>query len=169
MLEKIKVNELAKKLNISSKNIIEALAKFDIQIKSHATVLEERQLDMIFEVLTQEKDAGGEFSIPKKPAVAKAEELLKEEPVKEAKTEPVAETQKEEQPVEKKVKKPSNPQPFQKREKQPKQKSDKPKQERVAVVVNTRSEAVPNKLTPHSVKTVFCVCMLFAFNMWRLW
>ena len=54
MLEKIKVNELAKNLNISSKNIIEALAKFDIQIKSHATVLEERQLDMIFEVRTKE-------------------------------------------------------------------------------------------------------------------
>ena len=142
MLEKIKVNELAKNLNISSKNIIEALAKFDIQIKSHATVLEERQLDMIFEVLTQDKDTGDAFSIPKKPAAAKAEEPKKEEPVAEVKAEPVAEPKKEEQPAEKKEKKPSNPQPFQKREKQPKQKSDKPKQERVAVVVNTRSEAV---------------------------
>ncbi len=144
MLEKIKVNELAKNLDISSKNIIEALAKFDIQIKSHATVLEERQLDMIFEVLTQAKDTGDAFSIPEKPVTEKPAEPKKEEPAPEVKAEPAKqpEAKAEEKPAEKKEKKPSNPQPFQKREKQPKQKSDKPKQERVAVVVNTRSEAV---------------------------
>ena len=114
MLEKIKVSQLAKDLAVTSKEIMELLAKHDVPAKSHATVLEVKQLDVIFEVLTKKYDKGGAFQIPNKKLNYKIEE--------EKKPEPQVQTPK--------------------KEKQRTPQSEKPKKERVSVVINTRSEAV---------------------------
>ncbi len=113
MLQKIRIHELAKDLMLNSKDIIGILGDFDIQVKSHMTILEENQLDIIFEVLTRKFDKGGEFKIPNKNLDYKIVEEKKEE---------IKPVQKEEAPA--------------------KPRAEKPKKERVAVVVNTRSEAV---------------------------
>ena len=136
MLEKIKVSQLAKDLEVTSKEVMELLEKNEVPAKSHATVLDEMQLNIIFEILTKKFDKGGEFKIPNKNLNYKIEEI-KEEPKKEEKKE--AETK--EVPKPKKPGQPAPP-PFQKKEKERKPHSEKPKQERVSVVVNTRSEAV---------------------------
>ena len=113
MLQKIRIHELAKDLMLNSKDIIGILGDFDIQVKNHMTILEENQLDIIFEVLTRKFDKGGEFKIPNKNRDNKIVEEKKEE---------IKPVQKEEAPA--------------------KPRAEKPKKERVAVVVNTRSEAV---------------------------
>ena len=59
MLQKIRVHELAKDLNMTSKDIINILEQFGISVKGYMTVLEENQLDIIFEVLSQKYDKGG--------------------------------------------------------------------------------------------------------------
>ncbi len=64
MLQKVRVHELAKDLDLSSKDIIELLEKFGVKLKNHMTVLEDNQLDIIFDVLSQKYDKGGEFQIP---------------------------------------------------------------------------------------------------------
>ena len=64
MLQKVRVHELAKDLDLSSKDIIELLEKFGVKLKNHMTVLEDNQLDIIFDVLSQKYDTGGEFQIP---------------------------------------------------------------------------------------------------------
>ena len=48
MLQKVRVHELAKDLDLSSKDIIELLEKFGVKLKNHMTVLEDNQLDIIF-------------------------------------------------------------------------------------------------------------------------
>ena len=63
MLEKVRVHELAKDLNMTSKDIISILEQFGISVKGYMTVLEENQLDIIFEVLSQKYDKGGKFDI----------------------------------------------------------------------------------------------------------
>ena len=147
MLEKIRVHELAKDLNMTSKDIITILEQFGISVKGYMTVLEENQLDIIFESLSQKYDKGGKFNILNS-TMEYGKIIKKEEP----KPEPVQEVKKEEKPAEEKkeevkevkeerVKKPSNPHPFEKSEKK-KQAQPQPKKERVNVVVNTRSEAI---------------------------
>ena len=79
MLQKIRIHELAKDLMLNSKDIIGILGNFDIQVKNHMTILEENQLDIIFEVLTRKFDKGGEFKIPNKNLDYKIVEEKKEE------------------------------------------------------------------------------------------
>ena len=150
MLQKIRVHELAKDLNLQSKDIITILEQFGISVKGYMTVLEENQLDLIFETLSQKYDKGGKFNILNSTMeygklIKKEEpkpEPVKEEPKKEeVKAEKPAEENKEEK-KEEKVKKPSNPHPFEKSEKKKQAQPQQPKKERVNVVVNTRSEAI---------------------------
>ncbi len=144
MLQKIRVHELAKDLNMTSKDIITILEQFGISVKGYMTVLEENQLDIIFEVLSQKYDKGGKFNLLNSTMeygkLIKKEEP-KPEPVKEEPKEEVKEEKPAEEKKEEKVKKPSNPHPFEKSEKK-KQAQPQPKKERVNVVVNTRSEAI---------------------------
>jgi len=149
MLQKIKVHELAKDLNMTSKDIITILEQFGITVKGYMTVLEENQLDIIFEVLSQKYDKGGKFKILNSTltygVIVKKEEP-KPEPVKEEKKSEETKTEqttegKNGEKKEEKLKKPSNPHPFEKSEKK-KQSQPQHKKERVNVVVNTRSEAI---------------------------
>ena len=51
MLEKIKVSQIAKDLAVSSKEVAEILEQNGVAAKSHATVLDEAQLNIVLEVL----------------------------------------------------------------------------------------------------------------------
>ncbi len=79
--EKIRISSLAKDLGIKSKEIVDILARFDKSGKTHNTVLDEEELSMIFEVITQENqtDIAAFFKVydDKKKAKREAEEAAK--------------------------------------------------------------------------------------------
>ena len=113
MLQKIKVSEIAKDLALASKDIVALLEQYGVSVK-YTTVLEEKQLNIIFEALTKKYDKGGEFNIPnkemgygyiapKKVAPPK-EEKAKEEAPKENKTEKRKHTKKKRKLKEKPLK-----------------------------------------------------------------
>ena len=79
--EKYKIHELAKDFGMNSKDIIAILAKLDDEPRKHTTVLDDKQLDYIFETVTQENqvesfDAYFAATAPK--AEAKTEEKKEE-------------------------------------------------------------------------------------------
>ena len=60
MMVKYRVHEVAKDLNVPSKDVIALLGQhFDTQ-KKHMTALTEEELNVVFEHFTQ-KNTGGEF------------------------------------------------------------------------------------------------------------
>jgi len=61
-LSKTRVHELAKTLNIGSKELIEKLKKMDIEVKSHMSVLSDSIVDKVLEVFseTEKKEQGKE-------------------------------------------------------------------------------------------------------------
>ena len=68
MLIKYRVHEVAKDFNLSSKDISEILTKYATTPKNHMQVLEESELDVIFEYLTQKNEVESleaVFSSPK--------------------------------------------------------------------------------------------------------
>lgn len=86
----VKVSQIAKDLKITSKDIIESLAKFGIEVKG-TSVLTDDQLGLIFDIYTNLYDVGDEPIIkppleeeaPKQEEALKADEK-KAEPAKEA-------------------------------------------------------------------------------------
>ncbi len=118
-MSNVKVQEIAKDLKLTSKEIITKLAEFDITLKSGASLLEEEHLGLILEIYTQAFDLGDE--IIEKPEV-KVPEFKDEKPV-EKKAEEKKET------VKKTVKKESKPETKKEEAKnEPKpEKKDKPK------------------------------------------
>ncbi len=80
--EKYKIHELAKDFGLNSKAVIEILAKLSDEPRKHTTVLDDRQLDFVFETLTQQSElesfdayfAAGEKQKEEKAAEAKKEE-----------------------------------------------------------------------------------------------
>ena len=116
MLQKVKVHEIAKDLGLGSKDVIALLENYGIAVKN-STVLEEKNLDIIFEVLSQKFDKGGEMDIPNSNFEYG---IIEEAPVEVVKPEAPKKDKKEvkeEAPVQ-------------------------PKKERVAVVVNTKTSTV---------------------------
>ncbi|MBR5235832.1 MAG: translation initiation factor IF-2 [Clostridia bacterium] len=105
---KVRVHELAKLLDTNSKELIALLAEYGYEIKNHMTVLEDDQLDIIFEVFTQRFNKAVEipkFCRVKSPAAAPAQKkkkAAKEEPEAET-TEPVAEVEISNEPIKRKV------------------------------------------------------------------
>ncbi len=70
-MTKVRVHELAKVLETNSKELIALLAEYGYEIKNHMSVLEEDQLDIIFEVFTQKYDKKVEIpNFGKAPAPA---------------------------------------------------------------------------------------------------
>ena len=135
MINKYRVHEVAKDFNIKSNIVVDLLQKhFDGQ-KKHMTVLEEDELDMIFETFTKEYEVSDlneyfEFTpAPKKAKEETAEE--KAEAKEEVKAEPAPEKKSEEKVPEKKEQKKEakredkKPQ-AEKREEKPVQASQKP-------------------------------------------
>jgi len=142
MLQKIKVHEIAKSLELTSKDITAILEKYGISVK-YTTVLEEKQLDIIFEALTQQYDKGGEFNIPNSQlgygyveSVKKEKKVVKEEKKPEKKPEK-KEFKREPGRKEKDKKKPEYIEI-----KGSGKDVDTPKKEKEAVVYNTRTKAI---------------------------
>lgn len=80
MLIKYRVHEVAKDFKMNSKNIAQILTDYASAPKNHMQVLEESELDIIFEYLTQHnqmEDLAEVFAVPEQP---KAAEPVKEQP-----------------------------------------------------------------------------------------
>ncbi len=166
MITKYKVNEVAKDLGLNNKEIIEVLGKFYEEPKKAQTALDTKELDVLFDVLTQENSVenfNSYFAMKKveekkeekaqKPAPKKEEkkaEPKKEEkaqktaPKKEEKKAEAPQKKDEKKPAEKAEKKPqgqSNANPFKKNEK----KKDGPMQSRTKGemrTIDTRADNV---------------------------
>ncbi len=166
MITKYKVNEVAKDLGLNNKEIIEVLGKFYDEPKKAQTALDTKELDVLFDVLTQENSVenfNSYFAMKKveekkeekaqKPAPKKEEK--KAEPKKEEKVQknaPKKEEKKADKPQKNAEKKPevkaenkpqgqSNANPFKKNEK----KKDGPMQSRTKGemrTIDTRADNV---------------------------
>ncbi len=79
---KVRIHELAKMLETNSKELIALLESYGYVIKNHMTVLEEDQLDIIFEVFTQRFDKAVEI-----PKFGKEKAAVPEAPQKKQKKE----------------------------------------------------------------------------------
>jgi len=92
-MTKVRVHELAKVLDTNSKELIALLAEYGHEIKNHMTVLEQDQLDIIFEVFTQRFDKAVEIPVFGKVKAPKPEASKKEAKAteKDSKTEEVIE------------------------------------------------------------------------------
>ncbi len=128
-MSNVKVQEIAKDLKVTSKEIITKLAEFDINLKSGASLLDEEHLGLILDIYTQAYDLGDE--IIEKPAVKKPEFKEEEKPKEEKpkKTETKEKTA-EKKPTQKKVEKEEKIEAVKKEEtpkKAPVEKKEKPK------------------------------------------
>ena len=83
-MTKVRVHELAKVLDTNSKELIALLAEYGHEIKNHMTVLEQDQLDIIFEVFTQRFDKAVEIPVFGKVKAPKPEASKKEAKATEA-------------------------------------------------------------------------------------
>ena len=159
MISKYKVNEVAKDFNKHAKDITELLARFFEEPKKSQTALDSKELDVIFDVLTQENQVesfNAYFSMQKKSeakAPEKKEEKQNKAPAAKKENEKPAQAKKPEKAPEKKqgenaqAKKPekkpgvSSPAPFKKHEK----KNDGPMQARTKgdrLTIDTRADNV---------------------------
>ncbi len=81
MITKYKVNEVAKDFGLQTKDITETLAKFFDEPKKSQTALDTKELDVLFDVLTQENsvsDFNAYFAMQKKEEKAPKKEEKKE-------------------------------------------------------------------------------------------
>ena len=72
-LIKYRVHEVAKDFKMNSKDIVQILTEYATAPKNHMQVLEENELDLIFEYLTQHnqmEDLAEVFAVPEKPATS---------------------------------------------------------------------------------------------------
>ena len=126
MITKYKVNEVAKDLGLNNKEIIEVLGKFYDEPKKAQTALDTKELDILFDVLTQENSVENfnSYFAMKKVEEKKEEKAQKPAPKKEEKkAEPKKEEKVQKNAPKKEEKKADKPQ--KKDEKKPEAKSDK--------------------------------------------
>ncbi len=140
--EKYKIHELAKDFGMNSKAIIEILAKLDDEPRKHTTVLDDRQLDYIFETVTQNNqvesfDAYFAATAPKAeekkeeaPAQAKEEPVKKEAPEKKEAPKAQAPAKSEAKPQQKAPEKKEAPKADRKPQPQKPQQNQQPKKEK---------------------------------------
>ncbi|MFY9285788.1 MAG: translation initiation factor IF-2 [Tissierellaceae bacterium] len=81
-MAKIRVYELAKELNISSKELIEKLGDLDVSISSHMSSIEEEEADLIRDLFKESKEDTSPKKVEDKNMGVKKEES-NEEPVEE--------------------------------------------------------------------------------------
>ena len=89
--EKYRVHEVAKDFNMTSKAIAEILTKYATTPKNHMQVLEDGELSVIFDYLTQHNQCESMedlFKIPAKPEQPKAAEKSAEKSAEPAKPAP---------------------------------------------------------------------------------
>ena len=79
-MSKVRVHELAKELDSNSKEIIGLMSGFDFPTRNHMSALEQQELDVLFERLTQSYDGKNPV-----PVFGKVEEVKPAKPKKEKK------------------------------------------------------------------------------------
>lgn len=99
-VSKTKVHDIAKDLNVTSKDVIEKLALLGIEVKNHMASLEAEQIGMLLDVYTQLNDIGDTELVKPEPDQIGTEEVKPEEKAP-AKKEPKPE--KKEPPQKKKT------------------------------------------------------------------
>ncbi len=97
-MSKVRVHELAKELDSNSKEIISLMSGFDFPTRNHMSALEQKELDVLFERLTQAYDGKNPV-----PVFGKVEEPKPAKPKKEKKT---AEKKEDEQAAQSKLDEP---------------------------------------------------------------
>ncbi len=101
--EKYRVHEVAKDFGMNSKKILEILEKYTTEPRKHMTALEDKELDMIFETITQENEVA---SFDAYFAAGESKKQDKEEVKAEAKEEKPAEPKEEKAETAQKAEKP---------------------------------------------------------------
>ncbi len=138
MINKYRVHEVAKDFNIKSNIVVDLLTKYFDGQKKHMTVLEDDELDIIFETFTKENEVADlneyfEF-VPAAPKKAKAkDEDVAEAPAEEAKAAETAPQKKAEAKAEKAPEKKPEKKPERKpedRKPAPEKKEQKPQQQK---------------------------------------
>lgn len=138
---KTKVHDIAKELNVTSKDIIEKLASVGVEVKSHQSVLETEQLGMVLDIYTQLHDMGDAKLVKPVKEVKEEKAEVKEEKKEEKKPEQKPEPKEEKQPAPKpKAEKPAERNPEKKETAKP-----APAAEKKPVKENKKPENKPVK------------------------
>ena len=90
---KYRVHEVAKDFNVTSKVISQILTDYIAPPKNHMQVLENHELDVIFEYMTQHNQAASLediFKVPEKPAAPAKKEAAPEKAAAPAEKKPAA-------------------------------------------------------------------------------
>ncbi len=149
MITKYKVNEVSKDLNMQNKEITDILGKYFEEPKKSSSALDTKELDVLFDVLTQEKsvqDFNAYFAMQKKEE--KKPEPKKEAPKKDApKSEKKAEAKAGKKDAPKKEQDKNNNQPK-KADNKPENKGDK----KAAPVEKKHGESTLNPFKKHEKK-----------------
>ena len=113
---KYRVHEVAKDFNVTSKVISQILTDYIAPPKNHMQVLENHELDVIFEYMTQHNQAASLediFKVPEKPAVPAKKEAVPEKATAAAEKKPTqqsaAPAQQQTAPQQPKAEKPNKP------------------------------------------------------------
>ncbi len=146
--EKYKIHELAKDFGMNSKAIIEILTKLSDEPTKHTTVLDDRQLDFIFETVTQTNEVesfDSYFAAGEKQKEEKAEKKVREEKVEEVKAEPQIKEKTEKAPAKNTAPQKSEGKKEEKRapekaKAQPVQQNAQPKKENKEKVMQSRTK-----------------------------
>ncbi|MCH5169734.1 MAG: translation initiation factor IF-2 [Oscillospiraceae bacterium] len=139
--KKFKVSDLAKNFELQSKEIIETLAKFTEGEKKASTAVEEKDLDVLFDLITQNHNVGSFDAYFASAAEEKPKKELKSQKENTNNKQEKTGTQKPQNGKTEKADKsqksannnkpaPANNKPFEKKEKKEKQKDDRPMQSR---------------------------------------
>lgn len=156
MIEKIKIKDLAKDLDVKANEIIDMLAQFSGSKKSSSAIVDENELDLIFESFTKKYEVealDGYFNMKSVPDTEEAPEKKPEEKPAEEKSEEKkpAEKKPEQKPVEKKSeekaaeKKPEQKAEEKKPEKKPEQKAVEKKPEQKPQERKPKMPAMPQQ------------------------
>ncbi|MFI3325061.1 MAG: translation initiation factor IF-2 [Clostridia bacterium] len=125
MMIKYRVHEVAKDLDVQSKEILDILEKHTEPGKKNMTALEENELDLVFEQYTQDnsvKNFSEYFNSAKREKAAKAPQAQKPEEVKKPYQKPFEKKDNKptaSKPYEKRDNRPNNSKPFEKRDNRP--------------------------------------------------
>ena len=143
---KYRVHEVAKDFNVTSKVISQILTDYIAPPKNHMQVLENHELDVIFEYMTQHNQAASLediFKVPEKPAATAKKEAAPEKtaaaPEKKPAQQSTAPTQQSTAPTQ-----PQQPAPQQPKKAEKPNKPHTPRQVAEKRVIDTRGSAAVN-------------------------
>ena len=88
-MEKVRVYELAKELNTTSKRLMEKLAEVNVVVKNHMSLLEDHELDALYKHIGVIKHDDKKVEPEEKKTAAPVQQQPKTEPKKDTKSAPV--------------------------------------------------------------------------------